>query len=236
MPNLNGPHVWASWAWLNRHTHTTVTGGSPGPSTTESMIKVAIGAGFLHNLELHHRQPTTADRRLLTDMIQVSDNDAAETLYLRAGGQSMLRTVITTCDLTGVQLHPGWGDTTMTPATAARMGACIADGKVAGPPAAAWLLDQMRQVHGPSRFGIIDARPADDGVRLAIKNGYLERGDAWHVNCLAIAPSWTMEIMVRYPAGRGLTYGAHVCRDIAAAILPPQTTTPASPTGSTGAA
>lgn len=223
LPDLTDPHLWAAWAVLDRIRQTATVGGDQGKSTTESMIKVAIGAEYLHQLETGHREPGSRERRLIEQMIRVSDNDAAETLYRDGGGDRMLQAVIATCRLTETTTKPGWwSETAITPADAAKMGACIADGKVTSPPWTAWLLDEMRHVDGPSRFGPVDVRPVDHGTPLAIKNGYTLRDydRLWHVNCLAIADGWTMEIMMRYPGARGLSYGAKLCAGIAAAIIP----------------
>jgi len=220
LPNIDHPHVWASWALLDRRTGDITTGGKTGPSTTESMIKVAIGAQYLHQLEEAGRSPTAHERTLIMRMIEVSDNDAAQTLYRRGGADTMLRAVIAACHLHQTHTRPGWwSETTMTPTDAAKMGACIAEGTVASPPWADWLIDVMRDVRGPSRFGIIDARPIDRGRPLAIKNGYTVRGDGWHVNCLAVADWWSLEVMSRYPTSFGLVYGANLCESVAAALL-----------------
>lgn len=232
LPTINQNQVWASWTLLDRTTGELSRAGQTGTSTTESMIKIAIVAQYLHDLETVGRTPTDAEHALLTQAIRDSDNTAAETLYRRRGGNTMLTKAITACDLRETSTKPGWwSETQMTSADAARLGACIANGRICSTEWAAWLLAEMRQVRGEGRFGIITSRPTDHGRPLAIKNGWTDRPDGWHVNCLAIADTWTMAVMVRYPLPLGLAHGARLCADIAAAIAPTDTeTAPATTT------
>jgi hypothetical protein len=50
------------------------------------------------------------------------------------------------------------------------------------------------------------------------------------VSCLAIADWWTMATLVRYPADRGLAYGARICGAVAAALAPVDEPPPTGPT------
>lgn len=213
--------VWASWSLLDRSTDTVaVRGGQPGTSDTASMIKIAVVAQYLAEAEAQGRTPDDQEMDMMSRAIRDSDNQATETLYRRAGGDRMLRAVVQACRLTETTTTPGlWSQTQMTSADAALMGSCLAAGRVCGPEWATWLLAQMRQVRGVGRFGIIDGLPADTDWPLAIKNGWIVRDDGlWHVNCLAVAESWTLAVMIRYRARRGLELGATVCRDIAALV------------------
>lgn len=216
-------NVWASWALHNRHTDTvTATGGNAGTSTTESMIKVAVAAQYLRELEAIPRTPDRHEKNMLSKMIRDSDNEAAETLYRRRGGDQMLQKVLAGCDLRASHTTPGWwSQTQMSAADAARLGSCIAAGRLASAEWATWILGEMRSVRGVGLFGIIEARPHDEQDRpLAIKNGWNLRDDGWHVNCLAVADGWTLAVLTRYPAELGIRYGALLCRAVAAAVAP----------------
>lgn len=237
LPDVSSPKVWASWALLKLDDGVLVTGGEPGQSTTESMIKVGIAADYLHGLEQPPRDPSEQEADDLGAMIRESDNDAAQRLYLRHGGDAVLQRLIATCNLHETVSKPGWwSETQMTAADAARLGGCIAQGKVASAGWAAWLLDRMREVTGVGRFGFVETHPVDRGRPLAIKNGWTLRPDGWHVSCLAIADWWTLAALVRYPAELGLVYGATVCADVAAALAPnANDETPRPPRTSAGA-
>lgn len=179
-------------------------------STTESMVKPWIAADYLR------RNPDPSGRRLaeLTDMIIDSSDTAAEDVYRAGGGTAVIERMIAICGLTRTRAVPGWWSRTETTAAdAARLGACLADGRAAGGGWTPWLLDRMRDVRGEGRFGAVQALPA---AGLAIKNGWTLIGTDgnWHVSCLAIGPGWSLGVLVRYPAHHGLAYGSAVCADI----------------------
>lgn len=233
LPTLDS-QVWASWAFLDRARGvvTELGGNGQGTSTTESMIKVALAAQYLRDLEARSQQATDDEMHMLSIMIRDSDNDAAETLYRRGGRDQMLQSAIATCGLLNTTTKPGWwSETQMTPGDAARLGACIANGKLCSAEWATWILGEMRSVRGVGRFGIIDSHPTDGGRPLAIKNGYQIRDDGWHVNCLAIADGWTMAVMLRYPTGRDMAYGATLCAAVAASLAPPDPAAIITPSG-----
>lgn len=226
LPDVSDTNVWASWAILHLDTDTDAlfAGGEPGTSTTESMIKVGIAADYLAGLQQHNppREPNARETRQLTAMIVDSDNDAAEQLYRARGRDAVLQRLIAKCGLRETRSKPGWwSETQMTAADAARLGACITEGKIVSPAWVAWILERMREVRGEGRFGFVETRPYDRGRPLAIKNGWTLRDDGlWHVSCLAIADWWAMAALVRYPAGLGLDYGALICSEVAAALAP----------------
>lgn len=208
--------TWASWALV--HANQVVPGGAGGTSSTESMIKVGLAGVALQGDD----DPDARELNLLTRMIRDSDDDAAQQVYTELGGDDAVRRIIAVCSLQHTTITAGWwSKTQMNAADAAQLGACVAAGRFASPHWTGWLLDQMRNVQGEGRFGIIQARPTDHATPLAIKNGWTLREDGqWHVNCLAVTASWSLAVMTRYPAGRGLAHGADVCARVAAAVLP----------------
>ena len=110
----------------------------------------------------------------------------------------------------------------MSPRDATRMGLCVADGRAAGPQWTSWLLNEMRNVRGEGRFGIVSAFPASTASKLAIKNGWTlhTADDQWHVNCLAIAKDWILAVAIRYPSGAGgLSHGSAYCADTARRVI-----------------
>jgi hypothetical protein len=209
------PGDWISWAMLDRRTGTVVTGGDAGTNSTESMVKAWIAADYLHGLG--GKEPSSADIDLLRRMIRDSDDQAAETLYLRRGNDAVINRLISTCGLTDTHVHHGWWSMTETSARdTVRMGDCIADGKVTNAKWTAWLLNEMRQVRGDGRFGIIEVRPG-----VAIKNGWTEQSNGtWHVNCLGISDGWSLSVLTRYPASYGLSHGADICRSVTRQLAP----------------
>lgn len=210
----------SSWALLDRTTGAIT--GSPDAATatnaTESMIKVWITADYLRLLG--GQQPTAARLAELSAMIRDSDNDAAEDIYETDGYDDVVHRMVSVCGLTATTAVSGWWSMTeMSAADAVRLGRCVADGRAAGPQWTDWLLGEMRQVRGEGRFGIVDALPAEAAATTAIKNGWLVDDDGdWHVNCLAIVDGSVLAVLTRYPGDLGMSYGAGICRDVAAQL------------------
>lgn len=215
--------TFCSWALLDRATGRIT--GSPdlgaALTTTQSMIKSWIVADFLR-----HHDPTPAELELGTAAIVDSDDNAAETLYLAAGGDASIARLIDTCGLTETSATPlWWSMTSMSARDACRMGLAILDGRAAGPRWTSFVLTQMRSVSGSfadadqhettggGRWGIIDGVPSPD--RLAIKNGWTRMSDGqWDVNCLALHEKWVLAILMGYPADLPLRLAADHARTL----------------------
>jgi hypothetical protein len=104
-----------------------------------------------------------------------------------------------------------------------RLGACLADGRAAGPRWTPWLLDEMRQVRGVGDFGVRAALPDRLAGTVAIKNGWLLRDEdrLWHISCLAIGDGWILGVLARYPGRLGFGYGARLCQKVGEQLLSP---------------
>jgi hypothetical protein len=192
-------------------------------STTASMIKVWIAADYLRRLTEAGREANPIRLAQLTLVIRDSDNAYAQDFFVEIGAHESIARLIDICGLPYARAVPHrWSNTQLSPVDTVLMGACIADGRAAGPEWTAWLLDEMRQVRGVGDFGIRDALPPGVRPEVAIKNGWVVRAaqDAWHVNCLAVGEGWTMGVMTRYPAELGYQHGAGICRELAAEHLP----------------
>jgi hypothetical protein len=210
-----------SWALLDRKTG-TISGSAnstDATTSTESMIKTWIASDYLRLLADAHAPPDRLDQ--LTRMIRDSDNTAAEDFYQADGADAVVQRMIRTCGLTETSISEGWWSRTeLSARDAVRLGACVADGRAAGPKWTNWILGEMRRVRGEGRFGIIEALPADAAARTSIKNGWTVVGDEWHVNCLAIVDRYVLAVLTRYPESLGLDYGAGICRDVTTQLRP----------------
>lgn len=210
-----------AWALLDRNTNTMT--GSPNYTTatnsTESMIKAWISSDYLRRLG--DAQPPADKLALLTRMIRDSDDNAAEIIYDIDGNNAVVQRMISICGLTEASIYDDWWSRTQVSARdVVRLGACVADGRAAGPKWTGWILNEMRQVRGEGRFGIIEALPSDIAARTSIKNGWTIVGDDWHLNCLAIVDQYVLAVLTRYPSELGLQYGAGVCRNVAIQLQP----------------
>jgi beta-lactamase class A len=92
------------------------------PQQTASIVKVDILETLLYQARVAHESLSPAEQELITEMIEISSDDAATTLWYMAGGKAGLTaynslvgltdTVMANC--TGCQ-PPSWGTTTTTP-------------------------------------------------------------------------------------------------------------------------
>lgn len=211
--------AWYGWSMIDLRTG-KISGSTnmAQTSTTASLIKAWIVADYLRRTAAAGDTPSEARLAELTKIIRDSDNTLAEQLYTRIGRAESIVRLLSICKLTdsSVSESGGWSRTELSPRDDARLGACIADGRAAGPEWTNWLLNEMRLVRGVGDFGIRKAFPPEEQKGIAIKNGWVERTTEheYHVSCLAIGDGWAIGVMTRYPIERGYTYGAKICQSV----------------------
>ncbi|MFG3703305.1 hypothetical protein ACGF7U_01000 [Micromonospora sp. NPDC047670] len=215
---------WYSWSVLDRRSGEIIgSDNMDETSTTASLIKAWIVADYLRRADEKDQTPSDAKLADATRIIRDSDNTRAQQFYNAIGGSASIKRLLAMCELTDSKVAPdgGWSRTALSPRDTARMGACIADGRAAGPKWTKWLINEMRLVRGAGDFGIRKAFPAAERKTIAIKNGWIDRTreQEMHINCLAIGDTWTMGVMVRYPIGKGYEYGMKNCQKITEALL-----------------
>ncbi|MFG1642698.1 serine hydrolase [Amycolatopsis sp. NPDC049252] len=206
--------VRGAWSWALRELGTgTVVGDGTLRNTAESMIKIWLAVDFLATRD---SRIAAGDEDRLTRMIRAGDDHAAQTLYLRLGGDASIARMVRTCALRETRIHPGWWTrTTMSAADATLLGRCVTRGPGLSPVWRAKLLDLMRPAEPGVAFGIPEA-PALAGRSPAVGNGWSRHGSWWAVTCLAIWDHWALAVMVHYPdQGDEQRYGAGVCKTVA---------------------
>lgn len=217
---------WWSWALLDLR-----TGKMSGPasrtktSTTASLIKSWIAADYLRRAAEDGDTPSDSRMEQLRVMIRDSNNEAAESLYNEVGRVDSIERLLDICKLRDSEASSsgGWSRTLLSPADITRLGACIADGRAAGPKWTGWLLKEMRAVRGTGDFGIRKAFPAAEQKTIAIKNGWVDRQaeNEYHVSCLAIGDGWAIGVMARYEINKGYPYGADICEQVGEQLRAP---------------
>jgi hypothetical protein len=218
---VSTPGFW-SWSLLDLTTGLQ-TGSQPEHATsdTASMSKAWIVADYLRRSAERHQQPSSYTLTELSRMIRDSETKQAFKYHVANGNLASINRMIRLCGLTdsrGVQ--NSWSLTRVSARDAARLASCIGDGRAAGPKWTAWLLDEMRNVRGDGRFGIIDALPPDAAKTTAIKNGWLLRDDRlYHMACMAIGDRWTLAVLARYPGTLGKDHGIRICREVTRQLL-----------------
>lgn len=242
--SVKGVDGFFSWALLDRATG-KISGAKNMSSTnsTESMIKVWIVSDYLRRLD--GKTPPAASLSMASTAIRDSNDVSAEALFNRGGRGPVIDRLIEICKLTDTKkvVPPGegsvwWSYTQMSPRDAVRMGKCVKDGTAAGPKWTKWVLDEMSKVRGSTagkdqrarqgggRWGIIDGLPKGVLAQgpVGMKNGWtlINADGKWHLNCLGITDDWVLSVMLRYPGGNGLDYGAKVCASVASQLVTPQ--------------
>jgi hypothetical protein len=202
------------WSWTVLDRRTGATAGSPNAATaqrTASMIKAWLAADYLRR----NPNPSRSNLAQLSRMIRNSDNAAAAYFWSLDGKSASISRLVQMCGLTDSKAYIDWASTLVSARDAARMGACIGDGRAAGTRWTDWLLNEMRNVAKDQKFGITPALPAAEQATTAVKNGWIARSDGkWHVNCLAIGTEWVLSVLTVYPAAKGQGYGADICQSV----------------------
>ncbi len=219
--NLSVKGFW-SWAFLDFKTG-EIESSTPANalSDTASMSKAWVAADYLRRAAEKNQQPNSTIMAELSTMIRDSDTTHAYEFHVANGNLGSIQRMIKLCGLTDTKgVQNSWSLTRMSSRDVARLAKCIADGRAAGPKWTSWLLNEMRSVRGPGRFGIIEALPADVAKTTAIKNGWLARDDGqWHIACMATGDGWSMGVMAHYPSSLGKDYGAKTCREVTKQLL-----------------
>jgi hypothetical protein len=220
---VNTSGFW-SWALMDRRTGELATSKNANvTNVTASMIKAWLAADYLRRMAERGANPDASALRQLTIMIRDSDNSAASYFYRLNGGSASIKRLIALCGLTDSRAYIDWAHSMLSARDATRMGACIGDGRATGAKWTGWLLNEMRNVRGGGRFGIISVLPADVASKTAIKNGWIARSDGkWHINCLAIGPDWVLSVMTVYSASKGMSHGISICKSVTLQLMAKQ--------------
>lgn len=172
----------------------------PGARTvTASIVKVEILIALLLKAQREARHLTATERGLATQMIEFSDNEAANALWYATGGSAGLAAVNERLRLTSTSPGPGgfWGATRTSAADQIRvLHALTSTHSPLSANSRRYVLDLMSRVTPDQVWGVSaavaadtddtdDTDHADDAV--ALKNGWLPRavdGGRWTINSI----------------------------------------------------
>jgi Beta-lactamase enzyme family len=150
-----------------------------------SVVKVTILSALLRKLEQEHRSLTAEQRELATEMITVSDNDAASTLWAETGRPSLQHFL----DLAGMKetdLGPGgyWGLTEITAHDELTLLKLLTSkNSVLTTANRDYVLGLMARVVSYERWGVPAGAPTD--VTVHVKNGWLPLAThGWRINSI----------------------------------------------------
>ena len=145
------------------------------PFLLASLAKVPIMFSYLDLVESQNRQPTTSETQLLTRMITVSDNDAAQALFQARGWNAGQAQYLQKIGVSGYRPNAnGWGWATL----AIEHGAAL---HYALPGQG---LERVRSRAGDELLGEVDAgqrwgvgQAAPDGSSIYMKDGWVAGPD-----------------------------------------------------------
>jgi hypothetical protein len=217
---MNVKGFW-SWAYYDLKADQLYGSQPYTTSDTASMAKAWVAADWLRRQGAANKQPSGTALNELSRMIRDSETQNTFKYHVENGNLTSIKRMISTCGLTETKgTQNSWSLTEMSARDVARLARCIGDGRAAGPKWTNWLLNEMRNVRGPGRFGPIEVLPADIQKATAIKNGWLARDDGeWHIACMAVGDGWTLGIMAHYQSSLGKDYGVKTCREVTRQLL-----------------
>jgi len=150
-----------------------------------SVVKVTILSALLRKLQQEHRSLTTAQQKLATAMITVSDNNAASTLWAETGRPS-LQHFLDLAGMTETVLGPGgyWGLTQITAHDEVTLLQLLTStNSVLTTASRNYVLGLMARVVSYQRWGVPAGAPTS--VTVHVKNGWLPLAThGWHINSI----------------------------------------------------
>ena len=213
--------LWLAWSVVHRGDERRIGSANAGTERTnaESSMKAWIAADDLRLARASDQGVTARQQDLIERMIRSSDDAAAEEIYRFRGADAVLRHLQPVCGVAVSTTDRGyWSYAQITAEDATNILDCVLD-VAPDYPNGNLLVDALHGVDADDAFGIPEALPA--GTDVAVKNGWTAHSATgeWNVNCVASWDDYVMAVLTRYPIGRGLDYGAGVCRDVTSAFL-----------------
>ncbi|HTZ25102.1 MAG TPA: serine hydrolase [Streptosporangiaceae bacterium] len=186
-----------------------------------SVVKVTILSALLRKLQQEHRGLTAAQKELATEMITISDNDAASTLWAETGRPS-LQHFLDLAKMNETVLGPGgyWGLTLITAHDELTLLKLLTSkNSVLTTANRNYVLGLMARVVSYERWGVPAGAPAD--VTVHVKNGWLPLAThGWRINSIGSFSGHGKNYMIVVLSDDNPTmaYGVDTVQDIAEVI------------------
>lgn len=201
-----------------------------------SVVKVTILSALLRKLQEQHRSLTAQQQRLATQMITVSDNNAASTLWAETGRPS-LQHFLNLAGMLETQLGPGgfWGLTQITAhdeLTLLRL--LTGRNTVLSATSRSYVLNLMAHVTPSQRWGVPAGAPTY--LTVHVKNGWLPQPThGWRINSIGSFSGHMRDYMIVVLTWNNpsMTYGVNTVQAVAQVInraLNPGATSVIAPT------
>jgi hypothetical protein len=186
-----------------------------------SVVKVTILSALLRKLQQEHRGLTAQQKTLATEMITLSDNDAATALWNQTGRPS-LQKFLTLAGMTQTHLGPGgyWGLTQITAHDELTLLKLLTSANsVLTGASRDYVLGLMARVVSYERWGVPAGAPTD--VTVHVKNGWLPQPTlGWRINSIGSFSGHGADYMIVVLTDNNPTmaYGVDSVEDIAKVI------------------
>jgi beta-lactamase class A len=186
-----------------------------------SVVKVTILSALLRKLQQEHRGLTAQQKNLATEMITLSDNDAATALWDQTGRTS-LQKFLTLAGMTQTHLGPGgyWGLTQITAHDQLTLLKLLTStNSVLTNASRDYVLGLMARVVSYERWGVPAGAPTD--LTVHVKNGWLPQPTlGWRINSIGSFSGHGADYMIVVLTDNNPTmaYGVDSVEDIAKAI------------------
>jgi hypothetical protein len=186
-----------------------------------SIVKATILAALLRERAEDHESLSAAEQELATEMITMSDNGAASSLWQDVGPGGMQH-FLDLAKMTDTIPGPGglWGVTQVTARDQVRLLQLLgAPNRVLDASARAYELGLMANVEPGQRWGVSAGAPAWMTVHL--KNGWLPQPDTgWHINSIGYLSGRQRDycIAILSDDNPSMDYGVQTVSDVATVI------------------
>lgn len=190
------------------------------PFVLASSSKVSLMVSYLWWLESQGRGPNASENTTITNMIEHSDNNAAQLLFDRMGGSGGQLAFYKKIGVTGyVPSVYGWGWALLPPIGQVKVLTLLQTGKILTAHDRAYALNLMTRIESDQRMGVGETLPP--GATVAMKDGWVPAPDGlWAINTSGIVTvGKEVYIIVVYTAHQYDYNGAwnitrHVCKAV----------------------
>lgn len=190
-----------------------------------SSMKVPIMVTFFDMTEQEGREPDDAEMSLLTTMIENSNNDSAETLYLQEGNAPAVANYMSRIGITGLNPYPGaFGWSVISSRAMVNLLTLLYEGKILTAGDRATALNLMENIESDQQVGVGDTAPA--GATVAMKDGWVPGPDGlWAMNTSGIVTMGQETYIISVytqdldslPDEQAVT--EHICGNVASLLL-----------------
>lgn len=187
-----------------------------------SSIKVPIMVAFLDLLEHQNREPSDRQIKLLTTMIENSNNDSASEIYYNGiGGATGMTNFVQKNGISDLNANPdAWGYSQISTQTMVDLLTRLATGTILTSQHRAIVLDLMHHIEKGQQMGVGDTAPNDASV--AMKAGWVtDGGNLWAINSSGIVSlhneSYVIAVYTQAQTSleKGQAVVRYICQNIA---------------------